>query len=198
MSPIAAITLAGVLLLTGCTSGGSTPGRSLPPAASTTELKARAALDPCPQVPRPPPPGRSGTGGLPDIQLACLGDGPAVRLTGLTGPAVVNLWAAWCDPCRREAPAFQRLHAAAGDRLRVLGVLTEDTTRDALDAAAHWGIHYPSVVDADGEMKARSGVQGLPVTYFVSASGEADRYVGPPLSYDQLRRLVAQHLGVRV
>jgi len=122
-----------------------------------------------------------------------------VRLAALSGvPTVVNLWAAWCAPCRKEAPAFQRLHVVAGDRVQVLGVLTEDTERDALDAAAHLGIHYPSVVDADGRLLDHSGVRALPVTYFVAASGRAYRYVGPALSYEALRRLVAQHLGVRV
>ncbi len=122
-----------------------------------------------------------------------------MRLAALGGvPTVVNLWAAWCAPCRKEAPAFQRLHVVAGDRVQVLGVLTEDTERDALDAAAHLGIHYPSVVDADGRLLDHSGVRALPVTYFVAASGRAYRYVGPALSYEALRRLVAQHLGVRV
>ncbi len=122
-----------------------------------------------------------------------------MRLADLGGvPTVVALWAAWCGPCREEAPAFQRLHVAAGGRVRVLGVLTEDTERDALDAAAHLGIHYPSVVDGAGRLLDHSGVRVLPVTYFVESSGTAHRYVGPPLSYDALRRLVSQHLGVRV
>jgi len=195
--------LAALALLAGCTSAGSPSARSPSDGSvgrgpSTATLKARAALDPCPQV-FSSSPGQKGSGRLPDLTLRCLGDGPAVRLAGLSGrPAVVNLWAAWCGPCRKEAPAFQRLHVAAGDRVRVLGVLTEDPDRDALDAAAHLGIHYPSVVDGDGRLLDHSGVRALPVTYFVEASGRAHRYVGPPLSYDALRRLVGQHLGVRV
>lgn len=122
-----------------------------------------------------------------------------MRLSALGGvPTVVPLWAAWCGPCQEEAPAFQRLHVAAEGRVRVLGVLTEDTERDALDAAAHLGVHYPSVVDGDRRLLDHSGVPALPVVYFVEASGLAHRYVGPPLSYDKLRQLVAQHLGVRV
>lgn len=200
MSSRLAAALATVALLTGCTSAGSSSAgsgadASAGRAASTATLQARAALDPCPRVSARP----GARSDLPDVALKCLGSGPAVRLSALGGvPTVVALWAAWCGPCRAEAPAFQRLHVAAGDRVRVLGVLTEDTERDALDAAAHLGIHYPSVVDGDGRLLDRSGVRALPVTYFVAASGRAQRYVGPPLSYDKLRQLVAQHLGVRV
>lgn len=193
-----AAALAGVLLLVSCRAGDSSADRSLPGSPSTAELTARAALDACPLAGSRPAPGPTGRSRLPDLELGCLGAGPAVRLADLGRPTVVNLWAAWCAPCRKEAPAFQRLHAAARGRVQVLGVLTEDTERDALDAAAHLGIHYPSVVDADGRLLDRSGVRALPVTYFVEASGEAHRYVGPALSYDALRRLVAEHLGVQV
>lgn len=190
-----AVALAALALVTGCTSSGSSSAGSAGRAASTATLQARAALDPCPEVSGRP----VIQGSLPDVELSCLGPGPKVRLAALAGvPTVVALWAAWCGPCQREAPAFQRLHVVAGDRVRVLGVLTEDTPRDALDAAAHLGIHYPSVVDGDGRLLDHSGVRALPVTYFVEASGRAYRYVGPALSYDALRRLVAQHLGVRV
>ncbi len=185
-----AAALATGALMAGCASAGPSPatGRSLPRPPSTTELVARAGLDRCPQLPAAGTRAAAVSGALPDIELRCLGAGPAVRLGALQGrPAVVNLWAAWCDPCRKEAPAFQRLHASAAGRVWVLGVLTEDTDRDALDAAAHLRIHYPSVVDPDGRLKAWTGVPGLPVTYF-----------GPALSYDALRKLVALHLGVRL
>jgi len=192
-----AIAAAVIPLLAGCAAGSSGSRSSSASAApSTQQLKARAALDPCPAGATRP---ATAVGQLPDLELRCLGDGPAVRLSALRGvPTVVNLWAAWCAPCRTEAPAFQRLHAAAGDRVRVLGVLTEDTDRDALDAAAHLGIHYPSVVDGDGRVLDRTGVRALPVTYFVEPSGRTHRYVGPPLGYVALRALVARHLGVRV
>jgi len=188
--------LALVALLTGCTSQVSSESRPAARPASTAQLKSAAALEPCAA-------GSSGPAAvpsqLPDLSLPCLGDGPPVRLGALHGvPTVVNLWAAWCGPCREEVPAFQRLYAAAAGRVRVLGVLTEDTERNALDAAAHLGMHYPSVVDGEGRLLDRSGVRALPVTYFVEASGRTHRYVGRALTYDALRQLVDQYLGVRV
>lgn len=101
-----ATVLAAVALLAGCTAAGSTSDAG-PPVPSTAELRSRAALEPCPEV------ADAGTGAvpggqLPDLQLDCLGDGPPVRLAGLRGvPTVVNPWAAWCEPCRKEVPALQ-------------------------------------------------------------------------------------------
>ncbi len=192
-----ALALSAALLLAGCSSGGGGSDAALPAGPSTAVLRARAALEPCPTLPSAQR-ARSAAG-LPDVTLGCLGNGPSVRLSTLTGvPAVVNLWAAWCAPCRQEVPALQRRQTAAAGRVRVLGVVTEDTARDALDAAAHLGMHYPSVVDASGAVKDRTGVTALPLTFFVDASGRAHRYVGPALTYDRLRELVAQYFGVRV
>ena len=54
---------------------------------------------------------------LPAVSLASLdGTGPALELDTLRGPAVVNLWATWCVPCRQELPAFQEVSALAGRR----------------------------------------------------------------------------------
>ena len=64
--------------------------------------------------------------GLPDLRLPCFTDGSEVALRDLHGPAVINIWASWCGPCRRELPVMQRLADRAGDRLTVLTVDTGD------------------------------------------------------------------------
>ena len=86
--------------------------------------------------------GGGGGGGddLPDVTLAALHDGaPALDVGALRGPAVVNLWATWCQPCRKELPAFQEVSTARPD-VRFVGVdIAEDATkaRDFLDRAGH-------------------------------------------------------------
>ncbi len=166
-------------------------------APSRARLLAAAALRPCPPTaPLPAVPG-----GLPGVTLRCLGAGPAVHLAGLRGqPTVVNVWAGWCEPCQREAPYLRSLDRRAGARLRVLGVVFEDTERDALDAGRGLGLRYPSVLDADGgAIRGRLGAPMPPLTLLLRPDGTvAYRIIGPIRSQQQIDGLVARYLGVRL
>ncbi|MBO0829268.1 MAG: TlpA family protein disulfide reductase [Streptosporangiales bacterium] len=195
---------AAAVLLGGCGGGGGTAASSgvpRPPTpvarSASPSLVAKARLATCPRV-RPAPPGSKGPA-LPAVTLPCLGKGPAVAMGGLRGPAVLNLWATWCDPCRAEAPLFQRLHAS-GAKVRVLGVDSQDTGPDAaLWFAIDRNLHYPNVYDAAGRLAvaARAG-KGLPVTLFVDRAGKVvHTRFGPYPSYAALTADVHAHLGVR-
>ncbi len=136
-------------------------------------------------------------GGLPATTLPCLGGGPALDLSTLRGPLVVNLWAQWCLPCRAELPYFARLHDAGVD---VLGVDFQDTQPElALSLAAESGVSYPSVADVDGSLRAPLRVAGMPTTVFVDADGRVTARLAQEFtSYAELVGAVREHLGVRV
>jgi thiol-disulfide isomerase/thioredoxin len=57
-------------------------------------------------------------------------DGRPVRLEELRGQVVLlNVWASWCGPCRREIPSLAELHRELGSRgLRVIGINVDDAT----------------------------------------------------------------------
>lgn len=167
------------------------------PDAAVAAAAATAALDPCPPS-DPAVPARAD--GLPDVTLACLDDAGAhsVRLAGLRGtPAVVNVWAQWCPPCRQEAPLLQRLHAEAGDRLVLLGVDYQDDDVPALAFAAAEGLHYPSVSAPADELPLRRYAPGPPVTFLVDADGRIVKVIrGPFRDWAQVTTTVADVLGV--
>lgn len=188
------VVVATSVLAAACTATG---GSHVPEAAradpDTARLVAAAALAPCPAATAAP------TAALPDVTLACLGAGPPLRPARVRRPALLNLWASWCQPCQREAPALQAVHERAGSRLLVLGVLSDDTRRDGLAAARGFGIRYPSVVDEDGLVRRRFGMVGLPGTLFVDEQGRVVDVVRGELP--ALAALVARinaHLGVRL
>jgi thiol-disulfide isomerase/thioredoxin len=95
------------------------------------------------------------------------------QLRALRGhPVVVNMWASWCGPCRRELPVFQREAVKRGARVAFLGVNVEDAREDALKLAARYPMPYPSFVDPRYNITAgRFHARGLPVTAFYDARG---------------------------
>lgn len=190
---LSGLLVAAVILLAGCTAGGATEGpgtpASRPPAAS-------GPLKPCPAQPATP---AQGSRTLPRLAFPCSGGG-SLDLGRAPGvPTVVNLWGSWCAPCREELPIMQKLADRAGNRVRVLGVISKDGMPQANSFASDAGVTFPSAVDGEGKLMAGVGINVLPYTYFLDARGGLTyTQVGPVSSLAQLEGLVAQHLGVRL
>ncbi len=162
-----------------------------PDAPDLGPLRAAAALDPCPAGLGPE---------LPDLVLPCLGGGPPVdlRSSGPGRPTLVNVWATWCPPCVDEVPDLVSFAAAAGDRVGLVGVLTQDPERNGLEFARQFGMRYPSLVDEQGEV-FRANRPGPPVTLFLDAQGRVvHKRSGKFRDRAEIEALVAEHLGVRL
>lgn len=95
------------------------------------------------------------------------------RLAGLHGyPAVVNVWASWCIPCRQEFPVLQKLSARYGKQVAFLGVNAEDSNDAAATFLEEEPVPYPSYTDPDKEILTSLGAfGGLPDTAFYDESG---------------------------
>jgi thiol-disulfide isomerase/thioredoxin len=114
-------------------------------------------------------------------------------------PTVLNLWASWCGPCREELPLVQQLADLAGDRVRVVGVISQDGVPQAASFADDAGVTLPGAFDGQGDVAAALGLRGLPHTVFLAADGSvAFVRTGAVESLDELRGLVAEHLGVQL
>jgi thiol-disulfide isomerase/thioredoxin len=140
--------------------------------------------------------------GLPDLTLPCFHGGKPVRLSQLTGPVVVNLWASWCPPCRQELPAFGRLAQRSGGKLTVLGVVTGDSRDSAAALAKELGLAFPAVFDEKAKLSSelvhlKLASAALPVTLFINGGTVVFTYQDAALDETALDRLVGKHLGVR-
>ena len=91
---------------------------------------------------------------LPEITLPGP-DGVKHRLADWKGrPLLINFWATWCDPCRREIPLLQRLrHERAADGLEVVGIAV-DFADAARQYAASQRIDYPLLIAQEGGLTA--------------------------------------------
>lgn len=130
---------------------------------------------------------------LPDLQLATLDERP-IALSAYQGrPVVLNLWASWCPPCRREMPAFEQAQSEFPDVAFVL-VNQGETARQAQDFLESEGLNLKDVL-LDPSSQAMQAVQsrGLPTTLFFDAQGrQVDSHLGeitmPSLKDKILRR----------
>jgi thiol-disulfide isomerase/thioredoxin len=102
-------------------------------------------------------------------------DGQLHELAQLRGKVVlVNFWATWCPPCRREMPSMERLlHALDGEPFAVLAVdVGEDTdTIDAFTSQLDTTLHFPVLLDSKSRALQAWKVAGLPTTFLVDKQG---------------------------
>jgi cytochrome c biogenesis protein CcmG/thiol:disulfide interchange protein DsbE len=96
------------------------------------------------------------------------------RIGALRGyPAVVNVWASWCGPCRFEFPHFQRAAARYGTRVAFLGIDSQDSDDAAATYLREEPVPYPSYTDPDEEIVESIGADlGLPNTAFYDERGQ--------------------------
>ena len=101
-------------------------------------------------------------------------DGGTLALQDYRGDVVlVNVWASWCAPCRREYPVLEQASRKLTPHgLQVLGINTQDNMANAkafLDELG--GANFPSIVDPDGRIAVEWGTFGVPETFLVDREG---------------------------
>ncbi len=117
---------------------------------------------------------------LPDVEVERFDDGSTISLADIEGPAVVNLWATWCAPCRREIPDFEAVHQSRGDEVRFVGVnIGEDVAR-ASEFLIEVGATYDQFLDAEGYVVTELRTTTMPITLVLDADGAiSTRHLGP-------------------
>ena len=145
----------------------ATKGSKAPPAATTlsaAEISHRLAGAPPPLAALH----RQANQILPGARK-----GLTTRLATLKGhPAVVNIWAAWCGPCRAEMPVMQRVSLDLGRQVAFLGVDLKDNRQAAATFLKKIPVTYPSYDDPSGQVYNAERLVGVPSTLFFDRRGK--------------------------
>lgn len=94
------------------------------------------------------------------------------HLAGIDRPAVVNVWASWCLPCRSEAPLLNTAFEEYGSEIEFIGVDVADNQEDAKEFLDEFGLDFDHFFDRDREVPSFYGGIGTPITFFFGPQGE--------------------------
>ena len=128
----------------------------------------------------------------PNFSMPTL-DGTTVELADYRGkPVVLNFWASWCNPCRKEFPRFRDELAAHPGTFAVLGVDYKDIPSDARKFAKSQRATWPMLDDSANAVSTAYGIRAVPQTFFIRRDGTiAQRFYSEPTG-DQFAAALAR------
>ncbi len=178
--------------LTAELAGSSRPSAAVPaPALAPGSAAPAPAVSQAPETPEKAIPEQ-----LPDIAFPDRQGSPR-KLSDWRGrPLLVNFWATWCEPCRREIPLLESLLRSGGaDRLQIVGIAVDD--RDpVLKYASAMKIDYPVLIGGtDGGLKAIDTfgmAEVLPFSVFADGKGRILTVKVGELHLDEVHLILAR------
>jgi thiol-disulfide isomerase/thioredoxin len=110
-----------------------------------------------------------------------------------SGPVVVNVWGAWCPPCKEEQPALERVATAVRSRgVSFVGIDIRDSRVAAQQHVRRFGVTYPSLFDPSSRLLAGFAVppKSPPATYVLDKDGRIAAYAFGTLDEPGLTKLL--------
>ncbi len=102
-------------------------------------------------------------------------DGKVAKLSDYAGKGqycLVDFWASWCGPCKREIPNLKKVYEKYGKKgLRMVSVAVWDKPEASLDTAKAYGIVWDQIVDAQHVPTDLYGIEGIPHILLIGPDG---------------------------
>lgn len=104
---------------------------------------------------------------------------------------IINFWATWCQPCRREMRELQRLYDTHRGNLHVLAV----NLGESADAVRNWseqlGLSYDLLLDPHNDVAMRYQIRGQPTTYLLDSAHRIQQVYYGPVPFGKLQQDLA-------
>ncbi len=118
---------------------------------------------------------------VPDVK------GGDIRLSAYRGkPMLVNLWATWCGPCRREMPALERLSKEQGGKLTVIAIDQREDPAVVQSYVKRFGVTFAVGIDDGQRLGTDLHLIGLPSSFFVDRDGIIRDAVDGEMTYKMM------------
>jgi peroxiredoxin len=137
----------------------------------------------------------------PDFTATNLASNEPVSFTEAYAGEVtlVNIWATWCEPCKEEIPALQKLYETMGPRgLKIAAVSIDEAGPEVVrEFMAGFGVTFDVLHDPAGAIQQTYRTTGVPESFLVGRDGRIMRivYGDHPWASDANRRIVEQLLA---
>jgi thiol-disulfide isomerase/thioredoxin len=120
-------------------------------------------------------------------------DGNAYSLSDFAGkPVIINFWASWCPPCKREMPDFEKAYIEYGDEIVFMMINLADGKRETVaNGQAHIdneGYTFPVYFDTELSANYNYSTGIVPSTFFINAEGNVAGYAVGEIDYDTILR----------
>jgi len=121
-----------------------------------------------------PDPGEAVVGAIaPDFTLVDIRGDEQISLSQFDGqPVMLNFWATWCPPCRKEMPLLQDAYEEyQDDGLMILTIAVSDKANNVLDFSDQHDLTFPLLIDKKDRVAVQYKVMGIPTSYFIDSNG---------------------------
>lgn len=138
----------------------------------------------------------------PDFHAIDLANGQPRTIANYRGKVLlVNIWATWCEPCRVEMPAIERLHHLVTDSaFRIVSVSVDKSDSSGVTAFARsFGLTFPILQNQSGDIQDIYQTTGIPESFVIDRNGMiVKKVIGPaewdgPVNVDLIRSLIDAH-----